>query len=94
MPPFSLTIRIPSRLQNSSLLSRWAFAEAPLGYFLPSDALISGTVVRWSGLRLRIDMTSSGSRCTRPMLSTNTIVPITGGFGTGSFDGGRLNMSA
>ena len=42
----------------------------------------------------RVDMTRSGSRCRRSMLSTNTIVPIIGGFGTASFAGGRLNMSA
>src|SRR5438132_11854390 len=61
-------------------------------YFRPSEALISATVVSRSGARLWIDMTCVGSSFSLSMLSTNTIVPMTGGLGTGSFAGGRLNM--
>jgi hypothetical protein len=39
-------------------------------------------------------MMRSTSSFKRSMLSKNTIVPTTGGFGTGAVAGGRLNMSA
>ena len=39
-------------------------------------------------------MMRSTSNLSRSRLSANTIVPVTGGLGTGSFAGGRLNMSA
>ncbi len=65
------------------------------GYLRPSVALSSATDVSRSGLRLCTDMMRSGVRLSRAMLSENTIVPTTGGFGTcGPFAGGRLNMSA
>ena len=63
-------------------------------YFFPSEALISATDVSRSGLRLCTDMMRSTSSFRRSMLSANTIVPVTGGLGTGASAGGRLNMSA
>ena len=63
-------------------------------YFLPSDALMSATDVRRSGFRLCTDMIRSTSSFSRSMLSANTMVPVTGGSGTGASAGGRLNMSA
>jgi hypothetical protein len=41
--------------------------------FLPSDAFISATGVSRSGFRLWIDITRSGSRCNRSLLSRNTM---------------------
>src|SRR5262245_14170177 len=68
--------------------------SAPTAYRRPREALMSATDVRRSGFRLWTDMIRSGWRFRRSMLSRKTIVPVTGGFGTGSFAGGRLNMSA
>src|SRR5262245_23117524 len=64
------------------------------GYFLPSDALISATVVSRSGFNECTDMIFSGVSFNRSILSENTIVPTTGGFGTEFGGTGRLNISA
>ena len=63
-------------------------------YFLPSEAFSSATVVSLSGFRLCTDMMRSASSFSRSMLSAKTPLPTTGGFGTGSLAGGKLNMSA
>src|SRR5262245_53208240 len=62
-------------------------------YFRPSDARISALVASRSGFSEWTDRIRSGSSFNRSMLSRNTIVPTTGGFGTGPLAAvGRLNM--
>jgi hypothetical protein len=65
----------------------------PHRYF-PSDFRISALVASRSGFKECTDMIFSGSSFNRSMFSRKTIVPTTGGFGTGLSAGGRLNMSA
>ena len=79
---------------NDDRESRSASGDVQHDYFLPSDALMSATFVNRSGFSECTDMIRSGSSFSRSMLSRNTIVPVTGGLGTGAAAVGRLNMSA
>ena len=62
--------------------------------YCPSDFRMSAFVASRSGFSECTDRIFSGSSFSRSMFSRKTIVPTTGGFGTGLSAGGRLNMSA
>jgi hypothetical protein len=57
----------PDALGEGGFAGGLTDAESPPGYFLPSDSFISATVVRWSGLRLWIDMTRYASLIPAPI---------------------------